>query len=472
MRRILVANRGEIALRILRSCQRLGIETVLAVSEADRDSAASRAADTTVCIGPSRASQSYLRREALLAVALHHACDGVHPGYGFLAEDPGFAEMCAESGLVFIGPSPAMLRLFGDKVSARQAASDAGVPVTGGSPVAERVEDALSYADRIGYPVMLKAAKGGGGKGMRIVRDAEQLTVDLPLARAEAQAAFGDGSVFLERWINNARHVEVQVAGSPGGESIHLGDRDCSVQRRHQKLLEEAPAPHIEPGLQQAIRQAAVDLCRHVGYDNVGTVEFLLDIERREFFFLEVNPRIQVEHGVTELITGIDIVGLQIGIASTGMLDRAQSDVAFAGCAIECRVNAEQPRRGFSASPGRIGAFDMPTGPGVRVDTHCFPGYFVPPYYDSLLAKVMIHAADRPGAVEGMRAALAGALVTGVDTTLELSSWIVSSADFINVRLSTRWLDQHLVEGVWLGPEGRTDEPAARRTAASSDERE
>jgi acetyl-CoA carboxylase biotin carboxylase subunit len=348
-----------------------------------------------------------------------------------------------------------MLRLFGDKISAREAARSAGVPVSGGSPASATLEDALEHAHRIGYPVMLKATKGGGGKGMRIVHDDQQLAADLPMARAEAEASFGDGSVFLERWVGSARHVEVQVAGSRSGEVIHLGDRDCTVQRHHQKLVEEAPAPAIEPGLQEAIRQAAVDLCRHVGYDNVGTVEFLLDTERREFFFLEVNPRIQVEHGVTELITGVDIVGLQIDIASTGRVGRTQEDIRFDGCALQCRVNAEQPRRGFAASPGRITTFELPASSDVRVDTHCFPGYFVPPYYDSLLAKVMVHAPDRHGAIERMRATLTAASIEGVDTTLELSSWVVSCHDFRDVRISTRWLDEHLIDGSWPGPEVR-----------------
>jgi acetyl-CoA carboxylase biotin carboxylase subunit len=455
VKRILVANRGEIAVRILRTCAAMGIDTVLAVSEADRDSAASRLAGTTVCVGPSRATHSYLRREALVAAALHYECDGIHPGYGFLAESPEFAELCAESGITFIGPSPAMLRLFGDKLSAREAARSAGVPVSGGSPASTALEDALEHADRIGYPVMLKATKGGGGKGMRIVTDGRQLAAELPMARAEAEAAFGDGSVFLERWVGNARHVEVQVAGSRSGEVIHLGDRDCTVQRHHQKLVEEAPAPSIEPDLQDAIRQAAVDLCRHVGYDNVGTVEFLLDTERREFFFLEVNPRIQVEHGVTELITGVDIVELQITIASTGRVGRTQEEIRFDGCALQCRVNAEQPRRHFAASPGRITTFEVPAADDVRVDTHCFPGYFVPPYYDSLLAKVMVHAPDRDAAIARMRTTVAAASIEGVETTLELSNWVVSSADFRDVRISTRWLDEHLVDGSWPGPEAR-----------------
>jgi acetyl-CoA carboxylase biotin carboxylase subunit len=452
VKRILVANRGEIAVRVLRTCAGLGMETVLAASEADLDSAAARLADRTVCIGPSRASHSYLRREVLIAAALHYECDAIHPGYGFLAEDPQFAEMCAESGICFVGPSPAMLRLFGDKLSAREAARGAGVPVGGGSPAASSLAEASEFARAIGYPVMLKATKGGGGKGMRIVLDDDQLAVDLPLARAEAEAAFGDPSIYLERWVGSARHVEVQVAGSPAGEVIHLGDRDCTVQRHHQKLIEEAPAPRIARNVQEAMRQAAVDLCRHVGYDNVGTVEFLLDTERGEFSFLEVNPRIQVEHGVTELVTGIDIVALQLEIASTGRLGRSQADVVLDGCALECRINAEQPRQAFRASPGRITRFEVTEAADVRVDTHCFPGYFVPPYYDSLVAKVMVSAPDRERAIERMQLALADVRIEGVDTTCELAAWIVGSDDFAEVSISTRWLDRHLVDGAWPGP--------------------
>ena len=458
MKRVLVANRGEIAGRVLRTCAALGIEGYLATSEADRDSLPARRADRAVCIGPSRPADSYLRRELLLEAATKLQCDAVHPGYGFLAEDALFAEQCDEAGVRFIGPNPDMLRLFGDKVSARRAAQRAGVPVAQGSPPLDGVPDALAAARGIGYPVMIKAAKGGGGKGMRVAGDDGALEREFAMASTEAQAAFGDGSVYLERFVSRGRHVEVQVAGSPAGEVIHLGDRDCSVQRQHQKLVEEAPAPFIPARTQAQLREAAVELCRTVGYDNVGTVEFLFDRERDEFYFLEVNPRIQVEHGVTEMVTGADIVALQIHISRTGRLDRGQADVTFTGSALECRVNAESPRSGFRPSPGRITAWHMPEGDGIRVDTHCFEGYLVPPYYDSLLAKVMTHGASREAAIERMADALAAVRVAGVDTTVELAHSIVTSDEFRRLDVSTRWLGELLDRGEWPG----TASPAVR----------
>ncbi len=449
MKRVLIANRGEIAVRIIRTCRRLGIETVLVVSEADKDSGGAALADRVVVVGPARATDSYLRQEALLATAAHFDCDAVHPGYGFLAENAEFAERCHAEGLTFIGPSPDMLRLFGDKVSARNAAIAAGIPVGDGSPPIDDLAHAERAAAEIGYPVMLKAMMGGGGKGMRIVRTLEALAQGFELARAEAAAAFGDPSIFLERWVERARHVEVQVAGSPSGAVIHLGDRDCSVQRNHQKLVEEAPAPGLSPELQEAVRHAAITLCEHSGYDGVGTVEFLLDADRGGFYFLEVNPRIQVEHGVTELITGLDIVELQLRIAATGDLGITQAEVAFDGAAIQCRINTEQPRLGFRASPGRVSLFHAPAGDGVRVDTHASAGYFMPPYYDSLLAKVMVHAPDRPAAIARMLDALDELQIEGVDTTAELDAWVVGHPDFAEFEVHTRWLDAGLVDGAW-----------------------
>jgi acetyl-CoA carboxylase biotin carboxylase subunit len=464
VKRVLIANRGEIAVRILRTCHAMGLEAYVATSEADRDSRAARLADRAVCIGPGRPADSYLRRELMLEAASKLDCDAIHPGYGFLAEDPLFAEGCADADIRFIGPSPDNLRLFGDKVSARTAAAQAGVPIAAGSPPIDDVDLALTTARDIGFPVMIKAAKGGGGKGMRVVTDEESLRREFPMASTEAAAAFGDGAVYLERFVRRGRHVEVQVVGSPAGEVVHLGDRDCSVQRQNQKLIEEAPAPFIEPGMQEDLRNAAVQLARSSGYDNVGTVEFLLDAERGEFYFLEVNPRIQVEHGVTELVTGRDIVALQLQIADTGRHGLMQEDIDVTGSAIECRINAESPRQGFRPSPGRIVEWMPPDGPSVRVDTHCYPGYFVPPFYDSLLAKVMVHEDDRDTAIAGLLRALSQLHVTGVDTTADLARSIVGSAEFARLDLSTRWLGDLLARGRWPGDD------QGRQAAGSSRE--
>ena len=470
MRRVLIANRGEIAVRILRSCRAMGLEAYVVTSQADRDSLAARAADRTVCIGPSRPSESYLRSELLLEVASKLDCDAIHPGYGFLAEDPTFAEGCADAGVRFIGPSPESLRLFGDKVSARRVAERAGVPVAAGSPPVDDVDAALTAARDIGFPVMIKAAKGGGGKGMRVVADENALRREFAMASTEAAAAFGDGAVYLERFVRRGRHVEVQVVGSPAGEAIHLGDRDCSVQRQNQKLIEEAPAPFIAPDMQEDLRNAAVQLARSSRFDNVGTVEFLLDAEREEFYFLEVNPRIQVEHGVTELVTGKDIVALQIEIADTGRHGLVQEDIHFRGSALECRINAESPRQGFRPSPGRVVEWAVPEGPSVRVDSHCYPGYFMPPFYDSLLAKIMVHGSDRSAAIAGMLQALSQLRVEGVDTTRDLARAIVGSAEFARLNLSTRWLGDLLADGRWPGEEqGRQDSvPAGEGLRAAS----
>lgn len=449
-RRVLIANRGEIAGRVLKTCRELGVEGYLAVSTADLESSPAKDAERAICIGPPRSADSYLRREAIVATALATKCDSVHPGYGFLAEDAEFATMCRDAGLRFIGPSPHMLRLFGDKVAAREAAHRAGVPlIPGSSPVVDAAAGIVE-AQRIGYPAMLKAAMGGGGKGMRIVEDDRELAEVFPLAYAEAESAFGDGRLYLERWVRGARHVEVQVAGCAAGDVIHLGDRDCSVQRRQQKLIEEAPAPRIPESVQQGMRQAALDLCAHVGYDSIGTVEFLFDPEASVFYFLEVNARIQVEHGVTEMITGTDIVGIQMHAASHGELPLQQRDVAFNGAALECRINAEAPERGFAPSPGRIKEWDIPMDPGVRLDTHCFPGYLVPPYYDSLLGKLIVHDADRPTAVAHMSAVLSKTNITGIDTNVALAQWIVERPEFRDMKVSTRWLDSHLHSGAWI----------------------
>lgn len=447
IRRILVANRGEIAVRVIRECRRRGIETVLATSAADRDSLGARLAQRSVCVGPAPAAGSYLRREVLVEAALRTGCDAVHPGYGFLSEDAAFAALCRDAGLSFVGPRPELLELFGDKVAARQEAVAAGIPVSTGSDVLADAGDALTQAHRLGYPVVLKAVKGGGGKGMRVARDDQELRELFGRAAAEALGAFGDGHLYLERWVDRARHVEVQIAGDGHGRSIHLGDRDCSVQRRHQKLVEEAPAPALPGDLQEEIRAAGVRLGQHVDYDSVGTVEFLVDPDRQEFYFLEVNARLQVEHGVTELVTGVDLVDCQITLAGGSDLPLGQQDVVMSGAAIEARINAERPELGFQPSPGRITALHLPGGPGVRVDTHCFPGYVVPPYYDSLIAKVMAYGRDRDSAVIRMLAALSEMTIGGVGTTTDLLREVIAAPEFSRAAMWTGWLDTWLTSG-------------------------
>jgi acetyl-CoA carboxylase biotin carboxylase subunit len=441
-RRILIANRGEIALRIIRTCRRLGIETVVAASAADRESPSARAADRVLTIGPPPASASYLNRAAVISAAKMGGCDGVHPGYGFLAESVEFAEACAEEGITFIGPRPEMLRLLGDKVTAREAAMRASVPLSGGSHSLAGLDDALETAEGLRYPILLKPVRGGGGKGMRVVNGADDLRQVFHLAETEARAAFGDGSLYMERWVANARHVEVQVAGDGTGSVLHFGDRDCSVQRRQQKLVEEAPAPGLDSQTHAAIAGAAVDLCRTICYDSIGTVEFLFDADQGTFTFLEVNPRIQVEHGVTELITGVDLVELQIRLAAGEPLPHGQDGVSFNGVGLEVRINAEDPELDFRPSPGRITAFDVAPAADVRVDTQCEAGYSVPPFYDSLVAKVMTHAATRSEAVRRMDEVLAGLRIEGIATTRDLARWIVTNEDFLALRHHTRWLDQ------------------------------
>ena len=440
--RVLIANRGEIAVRIINACRSRGLETVLAVSEADRNSLGARLADRAVCVGPSAAARSYLSREALVTAALGTGCGVLHPGYGFLAEDHVFAAMCREAGVTFVGPRPEQLELFGDKVASRHAAERAGVPVSPGSPPLDTPRQAVEIAGALGYPVLLKAVAGGGGRGMRIARHEGDLVESFHLASAEAAAAFGNPRLYLERWVADARHVEVQVAGDGTGHAVHLGDRDCSVQRRNQKLIEEAPAPGLDRGLSEAIRASAVQLAQDVGYDSVGTVEFLVDRGAGEFFFLEMNPRIQVEHGVSELVTGVDIVQLQLAVALAGRLELGQDDITVRGAAIECRINAEDPEHGFRPSPGTIARWNPPSGEGIRIDTHCFEGYVVPPFYDSLLAKVMTVDRSRAGAVTRMAAALDDFVIEGIDTNVTLSRHLIEHPDFLGTRFTTRWLDE------------------------------
>jgi acetyl-CoA carboxylase biotin carboxylase subunit len=449
-KRILVANRGEIAVRVIRACDQLGIESVAAVSEADRDSLAARMATRAVCIGPAPASQSYLRPELLVTAATGTGCEAVHPGYGFLSERAQFSRMCAEAGLTFIGPAPEAIEVMGDKLSAIQLAQELGVPRVPGSGRVDSPDTACDFARAHGYPVLIKASAGGGGRGMRVVRRDEELIPQLAAAAAEAQAAFGDPSLYVEKFIERARHVEIQVVGDAHGNVVHLGERDCSTQRRHQKLIEEAPSPAIDDNLRQQLADAAVKLARHVRYVGVGTVEFVFDDDTHRWYFLEMNTRIQVEHPVTEMVTGRDLVVEQIRVAAGEPISFTQEQVSLTGHAIECRINAEDAGSNFAPRPGRIQTWVAPAGEGVRIDTHCFPGYLVPPYYDSLLAKIIVHAHDRAAAVRRMRDALARLQVSGVPTTAPFHQQVLDHPDFVGGAVTTRWVEETFMPSAML----------------------
>jgi acetyl-CoA carboxylase biotin carboxylase subunit len=446
VKRVLVANRGEIAVRVVKACRALGLESVVAVSAADRDSMAARLADRAVCIGPPRPADSYLKKEALLATALGTGADAVHPGYGFLAENAAFAEACEKEGLTFVGPRSETVHGMGNKLAAREAAKRAGVPLVPGTDEVRAFGDAAAVAAEIGYPVLFKAAAGGGGRGIRIVHDEAGLEAAFRGASAEAAAAFGDPTLYLERYVTTGRHIEVQVLGDHTGRVIHLGERDCSLQRRYQKVLEEAPAAAVPEHAREAIRRSAVLLAESIGYLNAGTVEFLYDEERDEHYFLEMNTRIQVEHPVTEAITGLDLVRLQLQVAAGEQLPLTQEQVTFTGHAIECRINAESPENDFRPSPGRITRWAPPQGPGVRLDSHCYEGYVVPPFYDSLLGKLIVHGKDRTEALTRAKAALRNFHVEGVSTTIPFHSWLLDQPDVETGRFSTRWLEGHLAE--------------------------
>lgn len=444
LRRVLIANRGEIAVRIIRACRELGIEAVLAVSEADRESLPARLADRTVCIGTARPLESYLNVNAVVMAAVGTGCDAVHPGYGFLAENPLLAEACVRAGVVFIGPSAETIRKMGNKVLARELAARAGVPVVPGSSKAAALDDAKRMAKEIGFPVLLKAAAGGGGRGMKVVEDERDMDSSFETASAEAQAAFNDGTLYVERFIRNARHVEVQILADSQGNVLNLGERDCTLQRRHQKIIEESPATSVSEAVRSGIYKAAIDLAQGIGYENAGTVEFIIDQESQEFFFIEVNTRIQVEHTVTEVITGIDLVAEQIRIAAGEPLALKPSDVRLIGHAIECRINAESAQLGFRPSPGKISAWCPPAGDFVRVDTHCFPGYIVPPYYDSLLAKLIVFGADRMEAITRMQDALNDFTIEGVNTTVPFLKAIMRQPEYVTGKVNTRWVEDLL----------------------------
>ncbi|SHL42673.1 acetyl-CoA carboxylase, biotin carboxylase subunit [Pseudonocardia thermophila] len=440
LRRVLVANRGEIAVRVVRACRALGIESVVATSTADRDGLAARLADRAICIGPPPAGQSYLAVPSVLSAALGTGCDAVHPGYGFLSENPEFARACVEQGLVFVGPRPEAVAQAGDKARARELARSAGIPTLAGSPVLDDVESAVAAAGELGYPVLLKAAAGGGGRGMSVVEDEAELRARFPVATEEARSAFGDGRVYLERFVRRARHVEVQVLGDKHGNVVHVGERDCSLQRRHQKVVEEAPAPDLPEDVRQDIRRDGVRFAEALGLDSAGTVEFLYDADRQDYAFLEFNARIQVEHPVSEMISGLDLVAAQLRVAGGEPLGIGQDDVTLSGHAIEVRITTEDPARGFLPSPGTVTAWEPPSGPGIRVDSHCETGHVVTPYYDSLLAKIVAHGPDRATAIDRMVGALDELRVEGVLTTRAFCRTAVDHPDFRAGRVSTDWI--------------------------------
>jgi acetyl-CoA carboxylase biotin carboxylase subunit len=439
--KILIANRGEIALRVIRACKELGIQTVAVYSEADRESLHVRFADDDVCIGPPPARDSYLKIPRLIAAAEITGADAIHPGYGFLAENAEFAETCAASNIAFIGPTADQIRVMGDKAAARKAMAEVGVPIIPGTPgPVEDSDEALDFARGIGFPVIIKAAAGGGGKGMRVANDPDDFARAFQLARSEALSAFGSGDVYVEKYLARPRHVEFQIFGDRHGNVIHLGERDCSVQRRHQKLVEEAPSPAVTPELRQAMGDAAIRGAAAINYVGAGTIEMLLD-EDGSFYFMEMNTRIQVEHPVTEMLTGIDLVKEQIRVAAGEPLSVSVLP-PLRGHVIEVRVNAEDPDRNFQPSPGRIDVFHPPGGPGVRVDSHVYAGYTVPPYYDSLLGKLICQGRDRPEAIKRMQIALESFVLEGVTTTIPFLGRLMQNPRFQAGEVDTKFLER------------------------------
>ena len=440
-KKVLIANRGEIALRVIRACRELGIQTVAVYSEADRESLHVRFADDDVCIGPAPSRDSYLRIPRLIAAAEITGADAIHPGYGFLAENAEFAETCAASNVTFIGPTAEQIRIMGNKASAREAMMKVNVPIVPGTPgPVEEAEAALEFAKSIGFPVIIKASAGGGGKGMRVARDADDFARSFQLARSEALSAFGNGDVYVEKYLERPRHIEFQILGDKFGNIIHLGERDCSVQRRHQKLIEEAPSPAVTPKLRESMGNAAVAGAKAINYVGAGTIEMLLDSDG-SYYFMEMNTRIQVEHPVTEMLTGVDLVKEQIRVAAGEKLS-VNTLPTLRGHVIECRVNAEDPARNFQPSPGKITTFHPPGGPGVRLDSHVYAGYTVPPYYDSLLAKLIVQGRDRGEAVSRMRVALEAFVVEGVTTTIPFLARVMQNDRFARGDVDTKFLER------------------------------
>jgi acetyl-CoA carboxylase, biotin carboxylase subunit len=441
--KVLIANRGEIALRVIRACKELGIGTVAVYSEADQESLHVRFADEEVCIGPGPVGASYLNIQSILAAAEITNAEAIHPGYGFLAENAEFSDICSQSGYTFIGPTPQNIRNMGDKATARKIMIENKVPVVPGSQETVATEKkAVEIAAGIGYPVILKATAGGGGKGMRVAKSEGELKGAFDIARAEAQSSFGNPDVYIERYLIRPRHVEVQIMSDSHGNVVHLGERDCSIQRRHQKLIEESPCPVLTPELRERMGKAAVQAAQSIDYVGAGTVEFLLD-KNQDFFFMEMNTRIQVEHPVSEMVTGFDLVKEQISVAAGNKLSFCQDDVKIEGHAIECRINAEDPKRDFMPMPGQITTFHPPGGPGVRVDTHIYQMYKVPPYYDSLLAKLIVHGRDRAEALARLERSLEEFIILGVPTTIDFHREIIHDKRFVAGDVDVQFLEKY-----------------------------
>lgn len=443
-KKILIANRGEIAVRIIRACKELGIGTVAVYSEADKEALHVKMADEAYCIGPNLSKDSYLNMPSIISVAKLTGCEAIHPGYGFLAENENFANLVKECGLTFIGPSGDAISKMGTKDVARETMRKAGVPIVPGSNgIIEDIEDALKIAEKIGYPVIIKATAGGGGKGIRVAQNKEELIKGINITRQEAATAFGNPGVYLEKYIQDFRHVEIQVLADNFGNVIHLGERDCTVQRRLQKLIEEAPSPALNPEIRNKMGEAAVKAAKAVDYTGAGTVEFIYDYREQKFYFMEMNTRIQVEHPVTEFITGVDLIKEQILVASGKELSLKQEDVTFNGWAIECRINAENPAKNFMPSPGKINMYLAPGGPGVRVDSAAYPGYSIPPYYDSMIAKLIVHAPTREEAIKKMKRALSEFVIEGVYTTIPFHLKVLEHQAFQSGNFNTKFLEMY-----------------------------
>ncbi|HOA08312.1 MAG TPA: acetyl-CoA carboxylase biotin carboxylase subunit [Spirochaetota bacterium] len=443
-KKILIANRGEIAVRIIRACREMGIQTVAVYSEMDKDALHAQLADEAVCIGPAPSKSSYLNMNNIISATILTHAEAIHPGFGFLSENARFAEMCRECGITFIGPDPEMINLMGNKSVAKQTMNKAGVPTIPGSDGAvETVQEALKLADSMGYPVMIKASAGGGGRGMRLVWNKEELPKLFDSAKSEAKAAFGDDTMYMEKFLENPRHIEFQIIGDQFGNAVHLGERDCSLQRRNQKVLEESPSPVMTEDLRKKMGEAAVKAAKAIKYKSAGTIEFLLD-KHNNFFFMEMNTRIQVEHPVTELVTGIDLIAEQIKVAAGQKIEFKQNEIHVNGHAIECRINAEKPSENFRPSPGKITSLHLPGGYGVRLDTAVYQGYTIPPTYDSMIAKLIVHGKTRAEAIARMKRALGEFVIEGIDSNIEFQMEMMEDKNFVEGNFDTQYINKLL----------------------------
>jgi acetyl-CoA carboxylase biotin carboxylase subunit len=442
IKKLLIANRGEIAVRIIRACREMGIETVAVYSEADREALHVQLADEAYCIGPTSSKDSYLNFTNIISVATHTGCDAIHPGYGFLAENANFAELCRECNITFVGPSPEAITKMGTKDIARETMRKAGVPIVPGSTgIINSTDEAIELSEKMGYPVIIKATAGGGGKGIRVARNEEELVKGINITQQEAATAFGNPGVYIEKYIEDFRHVEIQVLGDTYGNVIHLGERDCTIQRRRQKLLEESPSPALDGEIREEMGNAAVTAAKAVDYSGAGTIEFIYDYRNRKYYFMEMNTRIQVEHPVTEMVTGTDLIKEQIKVASGEKLSMTQEDVTFNGWAIECRINAENPAKNFMPSPGKIKMYLPPGGLGVRIDSAAYPGYAIPPYYDSMIAKVIAYGTTREEAISRMKRALSEFVVEGIHTTIPFHLKLLDHKQFVEGYFNTNFLE-------------------------------